>query len=338
MSAARSLDVLASGAATMIGSLPHRDAREAAEFSLATCPLLPCLPTVPRRSPSEGMIAQAVIGIRGISLGQYGSLLVDTSLVDPLATVRTDTHHDAYGGLRAFLSQAADHSGPIKWQFTGPVTVGQALVRLGVPAHLAFDVAVRTVRHHVRVLADEIGSTLPGRTQVIVLDEPDLADMFEESFPIAPDTAIDLMSGALAAVERDAIVGLHSCAGVSPAPLVAAGPQILSIPAVDVSSEDASVLAHFVNSGGWVAWGVVPTDGPIGTTSDRWWKKLSTLWCSLTEAGCDPLRLRRQALVTPVCGLALHSDDSAAIIMRQVAEVGERIRSQAVTNRFSVGA
>lgn len=338
MSGSSTLNVLSGGVATMIGSLPHRDAREAAEFSLVTCPDLPCVPTVPRRSPAEGMIAQAVVGIRGISLGQYGSLLVDTSLVDPLAAVRTDTNNDSFGGLRSFLARMTDHSGPIKWQFTGPVTVGQALMRLGVPAHLAFDVAVRAVRHHVRVVADTIGSALPDCPQVVVLDEPDLGDLYDETFPIAPDTAIDLMSGALAVVERDALVGLHSCADVPLSPLLAAGPQILSVPVSERITESAIELTRFVNGGGWVAWGVVPTDGPIGTTSERWWKKLASVWCSLTEAGCDPLKLRRQALVTPVCGLALHSHDSAAIIMRHVAEVGERVRTQALSAQFSVGA
>ena len=284
------------------------------------------------------MIAQAVVGIRGISLGQYGSLLVDASRVEPFTEVRTDLANDAFGSLRASLSSLIDHPGPIKWQFTGPVTLGQSLARAGVPTPVAFDVAVRTVRHHVRVIADAIASALPHRPQIVILDEPDLADLMDETFPIAPDTAIDLMSGALAAVERDAIVGLHCCADVPIAPLLAAGPQILSVPVSDRIADAAVSLAHFVNSGGWVAWGVVPTDGPLGRSIERWWKKLDAAWSSLVDAGADALRLRRQALVTPVCGLALHSEESAAIIMEQVGEVGQRIRSESSSGRFSFGA
>jgi hypothetical protein len=65
---------LLGGVATGIGSLPHRDAREAAEFAFFATPELPCIPSLPRRSPAEDMIAQAVVGIRGISIGQYGSM------------------------------------------------------------------------------------------------------------------------------------------------------------------------------------------------------------------------------------------------------------------------
>ena len=33
---------------------------------------LPAIPTLPKRSPAESMVAQAVLGIRGITVGQYG--------------------------------------------------------------------------------------------------------------------------------------------------------------------------------------------------------------------------------------------------------------------------
>ena len=81
------------------------------------------------------MIAQALVGISGVTLGQYGSIAVDVDRLDPEAPVATDLGHDAYGGLRAFLATAAARQlrGPVKWQFTGPVTLGAALTRVGVP-------------------------------------------------------------------------------------------------------------------------------------------------------------------------------------------------------------
>ncbi|MFM2079139.1 MAG: hypothetical protein RJA49_3029, partial [Actinomycetota bacterium] len=115
---------LLSGAATGVGSLPHRDATTAARFVLDQLPALPSIPTLPRRSPAEGMIAQAVIGLRGVTFGQYGSLAVDTRRVDPLAPVETQFDHEAFTGFRTFLEQAAISrpSGPVKWQFVGPLS------------------------------------------------------------------------------------------------------------------------------------------------------------------------------------------------------------------------
>jgi len=340
MSASLASSVLVGGMSCGIGSLPHRDARQAAIDSLAHTPGLATIPSLPRRSPAEDMIAQAVVGIRGISLGQYGSSMIDVASIDPFAPVVTDLEHDAYVGLRTFLDVAEGRTTPVKWQFTGPVTLGRALMRAGVPMHDAFDVAVRAVRHHMRSVTDEVRRRLPDAPQVVFVDEPDLDDLDDDTFPIAPDTAIDLMSGALAAIERDVVVGLHSCSSVSLRSLVAAGPEVLSVPVamVDGNAANAAVLSGFMESGGFVAWGVVPTDGPMMAGADRWWKKLADLWCELVQHGCDAKLLRERALVTPACGLAVHDVAAAGAIFEQVRDIAERVRTQALATRFTLGA
>ena len=338
---------LTSGLCTAIGSLPHRDERAAAQFALAATPHLPSIPSLPKRSPAESMIAQAVVGIRGVSIGQYGSLLVDAASVSPVAPVTTDLDNDAFAGMRAFLDAVklmkANDSQPfeipaVKWQFTGPVTLGLALVRAGVPESTAFDVAVRTVRTHVRHIFEAVAEVLPHAQQVVFIDEPELGELMDESFAIAPDIAIDLMSGALAAVEHEAIAGLHCCADIEIAPLLAAGPSVLSVPVRDSLVDDAGQIAKFLHNGGTIAWGVVPTDGPMTTTPERSWRKVTALWTELVRAGCDPTLLHRQALVTPACGLALHSESSATRIIEHVSDIGERIRSTDPTSRYTVGA
>lgn len=335
--------ILTSGTSTLIGSLPHRDARRAAEYAW-TATEVPCAPTLPRRSPAEGMVAQAMVGIRGINLGQYGSLSIDVSRVDPLAPVQTDLDHDAFGGFRAWLAHGRNHvrdtsyTGPVKWQFIGPVSLGRALVRAGVPTHIAFSVAVRTVREYLVVLNRAVSEALPDNPQIVFVDEPDLADLEDESFPVAPDTAIDLMSGALAAIERDAVVGLHSCSGVSVGHLVAAGPHVLSVPISSRLVDAASGIAHYLNGGGWIAWGGVATDGPMGQSVERWCKRLASAWCGLVQGGCDAALLRRQSILTPECGLALHSAESADLVVQRVRELAERVRTQALVTRLNVGA
>jgi hypothetical protein len=343
MVSTRAASVLVGGSSTLVGSLPHRDARRAAEFGWSATDV-PCAPSLPRRSPAEGMVAQAIVGIRGISLGQYGSLSIDVSRVDPLAPVVTDLDHDAFGGFRAWLTQGREHvrssgySGVVKWQFIGPVSLGRALMRAGVPTHLAFSVAVRVVREFLVVMSRAVSESLPDNPQLVVIDEPDLADLEDDSFPIAPDVAIDLMSGAMAAVERDAVVGLHSCSDVPIGHLIAAGPHVLSVPVSERLVDDAPKIARFLQDGGWIAWGAVSTGGPIGQSVERWCKKLASTWCGLVQGGCDASLLRRQSLVTPECGLALHSSDSAGLVVDQVRELAERVRTQALATRLNVGA
>ncbi|CAN0425497.1 unnamed protein product, partial [Phaeothamnion confervicola] len=280
----------------------------------------PAIPTLPKRSPAEAMIAQAAVGIQGFSVGPYGSIGVDVHHLDPMAPVVTDLQHDAFGGFRAFLNAAEGHTGAVKWQFVGPVTLGLAMMRAGAPASVAFEVAVRAVRSHVTALRERVAAAMPYSTQVVFIDEPSLGELMMPGFPLAPDTAIDLISGALAAIEPGAVSGLHVCGAVDVASVLAAGPDVLSVPVNTQLLDAAGYLMRFLQDGGTIAWGVVPTGGPITNSVERPWRQLSALWCDLVQLGVDPVQLRVQSMVTPECGLATHSPS--------VAESGHRITAE----------
>ena len=86
------------------------------------------------------------------------------------------------------------------------------------------------------------------------------------------------------------------------------------------------------------AWGAIPTDRPVGSSPEKWWKDLAGLWCELVQGGCDAIRLRTQALVTPACGLALHDTTTAATVLTMVQAIADRVHGQAVATRLSIGA
>ena len=328
------------GATTGIGSLPHRSVHDAAAFALREYDL-PAVPTLPRRSPAEGLIAQAVVGIDGIRPGQYGSIAVDRSAVDPGAPVVPDLGRDAYSSLRAFLEIAAARGlrGPVKWQFVGPVTLGVALTRAGIHADTAFAVAVRSVRAHLAAITDTVAAALPESPQLVWLDEPWFGQLMHPGFPIAPDPAIDLLSSAMAAVQPMATVGVHCCSGSADiASLLSAGPDVLSIPVTGQLATVAGYLVRFMEGGGRIAWGAVPSDGPIPTSSDRLWRQLSDVWCELVQRGCDPSLLRQRSLLTPHCGLGMHTPAVADRVCRLLREIGRRVNDQAVVSRFALGA
>lgn len=323
------------GEATGVGSLPHREALDAARFALSEYDL-PAIPTLPRRSPAEGMIAQAVLGIEGVTLGQYGSIAVDVRRLDPVAPVTTDVLQDSFTAFRVFLEEAAaaGYTGPVKWQFVGPVTLGVALTRAGVAVGTAFAVAVRAVRAHLLAIAQAVATALPESPQMVLLDEPWFGDVMSPGFPIAPDPAIDLLSGAMAAVESMATVGVHCCApDVDIASLLAAGPRVLSIPVREDLADVAGYLVKFLEDGGRIAWGVVPTDGPIAVTIERPARQLSALWSALVQRGGDPVVLRQRCLVTPHCGLGLHAPSVADRVCRLTREIGRRIQEGAIIGR-----
>lgn len=328
------------GLATGIGSLPHCDPGEAVDFVLRHTPRLPFAPSLPARSRREGMVAQAASGITGIEVTSEGSLVIDERAIDPAAPLLDPTFSsDAFVGLRAFLTSVAETTGPIKVSITGPVTLGVALHAAGLDADLAFRVAGATTRARARALLDLVEQRVPQSHTVVFVDEPSLVALTERSFPIGPLDAVDLVSGTLADIETRATAGLHCCGPADWKLVLQAGPQVLSLPVDGGQAELAGgTLADHLERGGWIAWGAVPTDRPVGSTVERLWRQLSLLWCDLVAAGCDPVRLRTQALITPACGLATHGVPQAEQVMGFAARLAERLHDQAIGARLSVGA
>lgn len=328
------------GLATSIGSLPHYDPGEAVDFILHMQPRLPAAPTLPGRSRREGMIAQAAHGVSGITVADDGRLSIDRAALDPEAPL-TDPgfSSDAFVGLRAFITASAGRRGPIKVSLTGPVTLGAALVTSGLEPELAFRVAGSALNQRARAMVQYVAQRVPQSEIVAFVDEPSMGSAMMPEFPILPLDAVDLVSGALAALEPLSITGLHCCGTADWRLLMQAGPQILSLPTDGGIESAAGALATFLERGGWVAWGAVPTDRPIGTTVERLWRMLSMLWCTLvTEGGCDPIALRTQAMITPACGMWRHGISQAQQVLQFTNRLAERLHDQAIGVRLTVGA
>ena len=326
------------GTPTAIGSLPHEDADEAVAFVLAHLPEMPAAPSLPRRDPREGMIPQAAWGVQGIEVRPDGSFAVDPSALDPEAPLGDPELTGApFGTLQTFLRAVAGRTGAIKVQLTGPITLARALAAEGVAPQLAVSVAGGAVRARARHLLDAVAAAAPQAPVVAFLDEPGLVggpppDLTD------PDTTIDVVSGVLAVWEPRAVTGVHCCGATDWKALLQAGPRVLSAPVGAGFGPSAGALAAFLERDGWIAWGAVPTDRPLGDSASHWWRELSAEWCALVQAGCDPVRIRRQALVTPACGLALHHLPQVERVHELSRALGLRIHDQLAGVRLSVGA
>ena len=329
---------LRAGVATGIGSLPHTDARAATEFVLDLLPELPAAPQLPHRRLAEGMVAQGAAGIAGIRAKRNGRLAVDADVFDPSAPISPALDGDGWVGMRAFLDAVSTRTGPIKLQLTGALTLGLALVDAGVDARHAFPVALEAVAVRARALVSLARSRAPHAPLVVFLDEPGLTAVAGRDFPLPLGQTVDLVSGALASLGNSVLCGLHCCGSTDWRLALQAGPQILSVPADLRLVDEAPALGSVLEAGGWVAWGAVPTDRPIGDDPDVLWRQLVTLWCELARAGCDTALLRRQALITPACGLAGHGLSQAAWVLRLCRRIGDRVADQATASRLSMGA
>ena len=331
-----------------VGSLPHRSVSQALEFVWQSTDI-PTIPSLPRRSPMESMIAQALVGIEGVSVGQYASIGVDVAAIDVDHFITTDLKSEAYGAFEAFLNtfhQYNNGAKAVKWQFVGPVTLGVSLVRIGISPHIAFPLALQAVSSHLRNLQNEVAKVCGDITQIIVLDETEMAVALEPGFFIGVEAVIDLISGALSAIAETNISGLHSCGNTDWGALIATGANIISVPVPSAAHEEqmtemiaaASRISDHLAHGGHIAWGAIRTDGPIAVTDDRSFKALMESMCALVQAGVDPLLLRRMSYVTPAGGLSSHSDPVAGRVFSHVRSVSVKVAEQATASRLTHGS
>ncbi len=328
---------LPAGAATAIGSLPHRDAHAAAALVLRCLPRLPAVPELPNRDPRESMIARFATGLPEVVAAPDGSISVLGLDCDSPVDARFDDERHA--GFLTFLEVAAAQPRPpafVKVQLAGPLTLGVALTRAGMPHGRAFVRAVECARTWARALEARVRDELPGAEVMTFFDEPALVLWRTDDALLDRETATDLLSAALAA--PSGVTGVHVCGAGDVRLALDAGPDVLALDVGTLELDDAFALSRFLEADGWVAWGTVPTDRPVGESASPLWKALIEAWCELTRRGCDPVRLRNQALSTPTCGLAGHGITQAEHAMRLAREIGARVHDQAAATRLTVGA
>lgn len=337
MSTDRHADVLAPGLATGIGSLPHHDAQAATALSLRMHPRLPAVPQLPELDPAEGLVAQWAGALPEVEIGRHGEITLDRGRAcEPIAPRFTTSTH---AGLFSFLEVVeadADLAPRIKMQMVGPLTLGVALRDAGLPAGIAFPRAAEAVRAWVHAVDELLRIRAPRASVLLFLDEPALVLWKRDVAPLEREHAVDLLSAALAAASST--TGVHVCGDGDVRIAFEAGPKVLGVPVSEALIDDADVLARHIDADGWVAWGAVPTDRPVGDTSDALWRHLVSVWSELTRRGCDPVRLRTRAVITPACGLAGHGVTQAERALRLAAEIAVRVGDQSAAARLTVGA
>lgn len=335
MSASLHGGVFPVGLATGIGSLPLTDPTAAAELVLRRLPDLPAVPQL--ALPAEGVVAQWADALPEVTVTDAGSIVVDPRRSgEAIVAEFTERSHS---GLLGFLDVAARLPEPlarVKAQIVGPLTLGVALTDGGLPVERAFARAQEAVRAWFEALEALLVRRLPAARPLIFVDEPALVLWRRGDAPVEREQAVDLLSGALAASTVE--TGVHVCGDGDVALAFEAGATVLGIPVRPAVVDDVGSLVRHLDADGWVAWGAVPTDRPIGESADPLWRQLVTLWCDLSRRGCDPLRLRSQAIVTPACGLAGHGVSQAEHALALAAEMAERVAAQSAAARLTAGA
>ena len=347
------------GMATGIGSLPFEDPEKALSLILTELLEAPHWPQLPRRSSREHFVYQFLqpLVACGMVILRNNHWVFDMAR-DTCAECLTDFYttclpaeegdsecrrsfipsQEAAAGFHAFLSRirskGLDRVRYLKGQIAGPLTVALELKdEEGRPAYYQGDlrdIIVRTLALNARCQAAALSGL--GRTPIIFVDDPAISACGSRlHLALNRETILEDLNFIFTAIRSEgAVTGVHSCEAVDWSLLMESEVQILSLDAYRFGASlipYAPQLRTFLERGGVVAWGIVPTlDDPFRESGASLLRRLNGLWDQLFPKGPDRAAVLRQSMITPACGTGLLTAEQAERIYRLTAEVSRLIR------------
>lgn len=344
--------------AAWIGSLPINDHEEAVRIMLDYTPDIPLWVQLPGFA-AEGMVAQFARGMPGLTF-KDGRMFVESSQESfdaemlaffedymavsegsqDISDSRFALQKEDAPGFFTFmkeLDKGACNPSAVKGQVTGPFTFGTGLVdeegRAVFYNEQLRDAAVKLISMKARWQVRQLKKY--GVPVIVFLDEPALAGFGSSAFISVSREDIDqCFAEVIEAVhEEGGLAGIHVCANAEWSVILESGADIVSFDAY--SYFDKFMLYEdqiriFLNNGGLLAWGIVPT-GDKDAIEEQTAESLYELW--VKEAGrIEGLGISRdlivsQSLITPSCGTGSLSLEHAMRVIDMNRRVSELIRA-----------
>ncbi|HEX7587829.1 MAG TPA: methionine synthase [Anaerolineae bacterium] len=343
--------------ATGIGSLPHSQPADALALILSTFPEIPFWPQLSRRDFRENMYAQFSEDLVGVQIDlphEWMGAVTDDNTLEGIEAfyaryLENDpklfaVSRDYAEGLYALHAQRAalPNARWIKGQVTGPISFGLKVVDQKLRPML-YDDSLRDVlvKHLARKAqwqenflsqpfegADGKLQSLP---TLIFIDEPSLALIGASSVALNRDEVIRDLEEIFAALQG--LKATHCCGNTDWSLLLETSVDVISFDAFNYAENLALFADHvkrFLNRGGALAWGIVPTieEQIAAETVESLVARLDAAIGLLVKKGIDRDLLYERALITPACGLGTISPSAAERAFALTRGLSDRLRQR----------
>lgn len=329
--------------ATGVGALPHKDPTEACRDVLEIFPSVPYIPTLPDRGQLESIVYNDSEQLPGRMIRE-DRLLFD-SATDHTAEIEQvymdyleknfasyPLHRNYASAFTEMMSIDLTDVSLLKYQVTGPVTFGMQVVDadkrpIYYDAQLA-DVLAKMLALKARWCENEMQKNTGAKETLIIINEPYLASLGSSVVPVDKETVRSGWEDITSMVEGG--LGIHCCSNTDWNFVLGLNPSVVSIDAYTTAKEFllyADTITGYMERGGVVAWGIVPSDARIFATetTDSLYRKYLDIRTQLCTRMPDQL-FDAQSLITPSCGIRFADRNSARDIMQAAAEISRRIR------------
>jgi methionine synthase II (cobalamin-independent) len=327
---------------TGVGSLPFSDPKEACELIFQYMPEAPHWPQLPQTSRYEGMIEQFAEGMPGWV--EDGGKTYLRSL-EPIEDWERFYHHyeeslvEAFTisreravGLYVFLEELPKRPQPrfIKGQVTGPITLGLSLKdEHGIAAFFdqnLRDMLVKIVVMKARWQEAMFERVLPASQTIIFIDEPILSSYGSAFMSVSGEEVVKTLKEVIAQLRG--IKGVHICGNTDWSMIMEIGLDIIDFDAynyLDSFLLYSRLLRTFLEGGGVVGWGIVPTEEEalkrVGSAALA--ERIKGGVDRLIRDGLSREVLAERSIITPSCGAGSLSEVAARQVYQLTREVSD---------------
>jgi len=338
-------------ATTGIGSVPFTDPTETVALVLETLPQIPYWPQMVQLGYLEEMAAQAARGLPALKVDEVNrSVAMDPNL--PRDEALAQFYEVVLSGdLTPFAFQAEDARGffalleaiasqgfpspALKGQLSGPVTfAGVVKDAAGKPILYDRELTQAVCAGLARKVAWQAEKFRElGKAPIVFLDEPFLTGFGSAYLPISKAEVTEILTHTLeearGAAAGPVTLGVHCCGNTDWSLLLNAPIDILSFDSYGFFESLClydRALADYLARGGWLAWGLVPTNADFQSeTPDTLWRRFQEQAARLAEDVHWGLKdILTQSLLTPACGTGYMSRDDGRRVLTTLKELGIR--------------
>jgi hypothetical protein len=340
--------------ATAIGSLPHKDPKQAVDVVLRSIPNAPIWPQLPANGLNEQMEIQYSEGIPRVVIDrEKGRMFFDTTgdTSGDLATFYekycaedfeafriTPEFSKGIYALEEALKAAGGKRPFVKVQTTGPLSVGLSIVdekKRAIFYNPEFvDVVVKGMAMKCRW---QIQKFKPFAENIICfVDEPILSAFGSSTYvSVTRDDTVAKLGEVIEAVHTEgALAGVHCCGNTEWPILMDSNVDIINFDAFDYGHTillyPEPMKAH-LKAGKYLAFGIVPTNSAKiqAATVDSLAAKYGELVTSLAKTtGIDAEQIRRQTFLTPSCGTGSLPVADAELVFKTLFELSSRMQKE----------
>ena len=306
---------------TGIGSFPHQDEKEVFRLIFKNFPEIPFWPQLPKRSFVEGMVVQYSEGFPSLKWNEKEQRVwVDTShgfdkeiekfyqRLEREELKPFQITEDFAKGLGILKNLSSEDQRKkiryIKGQITGPITFGLAIADQEQKP-VFYDPTLREILvNHLSLKAKwmemKFRDLFPGTPTILFFDEPSLSSFGSAFSSLNREEVIHSLNECLDAVKG--LKGIHCCGNTDWSVLLSTHLDILSFDAygyLETLSLYPKDLKAFLERGGILAWGIVPTSEEVlKEEAESLVKRFKEGVELLSKKGMDRTLLER-AILTP---------------------------------------